>query len=403
MSGGGTDAWIALAEFPCRVLGLDVSQCDERELKGALGQLRAAQRCLDGLVMRVGARLNELAVHGEAAPAAETMRGGGAVGAAQARREAARVDAAASLPGLGEAVANGEMSGEHVDALTRHTKDLDQAQRAAVDADALIEQAKHLPPETFGRLVKRTIEQVTADHGLADTVAKQAVSEFRHWFDERAGMGRFSGALDPERYEMLINAVGQHTSSLAAAGGVEKTKNLAAQALVELVVGTGSRSSRIRLPSITVVVDRETMMRGPHERSVRQTEAGHDVAAASVARLCCDAVIRQVMLDRRGVPINVGRKHRTATDGQWTAIKAMYSTCAWSNCDAPISWCQAHHIHEWEHGGPTDLCNLVPLCSRHHHRVHEGGWHIRLKPDRQVEIYKPDGTHHTTVPTPMRC
>ena len=139
------------------------------------------------------------------------------------------------------------------------------------------------------------------------------------------------------------------------------------------------------------------------DRSVCQTETGHDIPVQTVDRLSCDAVIRRVTLDETGVPVNVGRRYRTATDAQWAALKAVYSSCAWEGCDRPITWCQAHHIREWEHGGRTDLDNLVPLCTQHHHRVHEGQWHIKLLPDRTLEIHRPDGTHHTTTPPPMRC
>ena len=43
--------------------------------------------------------------------------------------------------------------------------------------------------------------------------------------------------------------------------------------------------------------------------------------------------------------------------------------------------CEPHHIEYWENGGHTDLNNLVPLCSRHHHAAHEGGWKLHLDPD----------------------
>ncbi len=42
--------------------------------------------------------------------------------------------------------------------------------------------------------------------------------------------------------------------------------------------------------------------------------------------------------------------------------------------------CEPHHIEYWENGGRTDLSNLVPLCSRHHHAAHEGGWKLKLDP-----------------------
>ncbi len=54
-----------------------------------------------------------------------------------------------------------------------------------------------------------------------------------------------------------------------------------------------------------------------------------------------------------------------------------------------------HHVVPWEHGGPTDLDNLLPLCEReHHHLVHEGHWTLTLDHDRTVTIHRPDGTHY---------
>ena len=40
--------------------------------------------------------------------------------------------------------------------------------------------------------------------------------------------------------------------------------------------------------------------------------------------------------------------------------------------------CNVHHIDYWENGGSTDLNNMIPLCSRHHHGAHEGGWKLKL-------------------------
>ncbi len=404
MSGSAGDS-NALSGLPTVIASIDVAGLDASELALLVSDVRAAQRCLDGLVIRIGARSNRLAADGRGAPAEEVVRGCGAVGSGQARREAGRVLAAEQIRGLGEAVSNGSMSGEHVDVLARRSSRLDADQLAEFDFSALVEQANGLPVETFDRLVKRRIDAATADHGLADANAKRAASEFRHWFDGGSGMGRFSGSLDPERYEAFTTAVEHHTTAIAARSDepAVKNSNLAAEALIELVTASsGGQNARSRLPHITVVVDHDTVVHGANDHSIRQSAAGHDVAPETVARLCCDAVIRRVMLDRDGVPINVGRRYRTATDGQWAAIKAVHTGCAWDGCDAPINWCQAHHIREWEAGGITDLANLIPLCSRHHHRVHEGQWQIKLLPDRTLKIYKPDGSHYRTVPTPKR-
>jgi hypothetical protein len=60
--------------------------------------------------------------------------------------------------------------------------------------------------------------------------------------------------------------------------------------------------------------------------------------------------------------------------------------------------CQPHHIAWWRNGGSTDLVNLLPLCSRHHHSVHEGGWELHLAPDRRLTVTFPDGTATTGGP-----
>ncbi len=406
------EAQDAVLSIPLFVPGLDVSGFDEAKLAGLLADVRIAQRCLDGLVMRIGVRSNELARSGQAAPTDETIRGtgSGAVGSRQARREAKRADVAESVDGLGAAVSKGEASGEHVDAISRHTSKLTDEQRHSIDFDGLIEKAKELPADVFDRLVKRAVDVARSDHGLADARAKREASEFRHWFDHKTGMGRFTGTLDAQRYEALTNAVDNHINALASLGTtsdpVVRNHNLAVEALVQLVTASGALNSRSRLPSVTIVVDHDTVVHGAHPESVRQTENGHDVAPETISRLCCDATIRRVTLNDRGVPVNVGRKYRTATDAQWAALKAVHSGCAWDGCSAPMNWCEAHHIREWEHGGPTDLDNLVPLCSRHHHRVHEGQWGIKMgagsDPDRTLRIYKPDGSLATTVPPPMR-
>ena len=44
----------------------------------------------------------------------------------------------------------------------------------------------------------------------------------------------------------------------------------------------------------------------------------------------------------------------------------------------------AHHVTEWQHGGRTDLANLVLLCSRHHTLVHNEGFRLTLHPETRA-------------------
>jgi hypothetical protein len=65
--------------------------------------------------------------------------------------------------------------------------------------------------------------------------------------------------------------------------------------------------------------------------------------------------------------------------------------CRYPGCDRAPNRCQAHHVWAWEHGGPTNLDNLVLLCRYHHKVVHRNGWTNHF--DRYTyRIYQPDGT-----------
>lgn len=371
----------------------DVSELDETGLRAATSEIRTAERSLASIKLEIGQRANELAESGAGADAGLTLLGVGDVSASTARSEAARADVAAAMPALAGALADGNIAGEHLDAIARASKHLDDHTQAALRnrGNELAEAAARMPVDSFNRHVRRQVDELRNDHGLDRSQQQRARSEFRSWTDA-TGMGHFRGQLDPERFTVLTNAIQRQATALANAadGPLAKDANLAAAALLELVSHGNGRHGRAH---INLVVDAATALHGPHPNSLRQTTAGAEVAPETIARFGCDAVIRKIVIDQRGVPIDVGRNTRTATDAQWSALKTIYSCCAWQGCDRPVDWCQAHHIGEWEHEGPTDLDNLVPLCNQHHHAVHEGKWTIKLLPDRTLHIHRPDGAH----------
>jgi len=74
----------------------------------------------------------------------------------------------------------------------------------------------------------------------------------------------------------------------------------------------------------------------------------------------------------------------------------MHRTCIGPSCTVPFDACQVHHVIPWDHGGKTDLSNLVPMCTKDHHLVHEGGWTLSITPERVATWTRPDGViHHT--------
>ena len=148
------------------------------------------------------------------------------------------------------------------------------------------------------------------------------------------------------------------------------------------------------MPEVSVLIDFDTLRDGLHDHSVCETSTGEPVPAATIRRLCCDADIIPVVLDGDGVTLDVGRAKRVATREQRRALRAMYRTCAHPGCTVGFDDCDIHHVNPWTPTGLTDLDNLLPLCSRHHHLVHEGGWTLILRADRTTVWCRPDGTIH---------
>jgi hypothetical protein len=155
------------------------------------------------------------------------------------------------------------------------------------------------------------------------------------------------------------------------------------------------RNIEQRVPEMSVLVDLETLLHGLHDRSIAETENGVPVPVATIRRWCCDAEILPIVMNGSGEVLDVGRSKRTLNRAQRRALRAMHRTCAHPECTVPFADTKAHHVRWWWRDlGPTDIANLIPLCERHHHLVHEGGWTLTMTADRIATWIRPDGTVH---------
>jgi len=138
---------------------------------------------------------------------------------------------------------------------------------------------------------------------------------------------------------------------------------------------------------VSVVVDWATLAGDASGRADGQYTG--PVHLDDVHRLLCDTTVSRIVTDPAGIPIDVGRARRNPPARLRRALVARDEGCRFPGCDRPPGWCDAHHIHHWTRGGPTDLPNLVLLCSHHHRLVHRPGWVLRLDGDR-LHIRGPD-------------
>lgn len=86
-------------------------------------------------------------------------------------------------------------------------------------------------------------------------------------------------------------------------------------------------------------------------------------------QLLCDSNAQIPVLKQDG-SFDLGRKVRTAPWRMKKQLMLKAQTCSVPGCCTPSTWCDAHHVKHWIHGGETKIENLALLCRRHHTMVH---------------------------------
>ncbi|MFM7064072.1 MAG: DUF222 domain-containing protein [Actinomycetes bacterium] len=120
-----------------------------------------------------------------------------------------------------------------------------------------------------------------------------------------------------------------------------------------------------------------------------------ELSDATVRTLCCDPVISTVVVDSLGNPVDLGRSTRLVPRRLRRALQVRDGGCVFPGCDAPASWCDAHHVVHWADGGATSADNLALLCRHHHGTTHRRGWTMEADPragfEQRFTWTRPDG------------
>ena len=362
------------------------------ELRAFMADIRVRQAKLDAQMLEANARMISL-MHDPVAPTfvipeRELVAHGGLT-SREAREVVSRGLVTEAAPEMGAVLAAGDTTAAHVDALGRGLK-IAGAERDAFMAHLpeLVEASTTMTASQFDQLVKETAKSVVADDGLS-TFERQKRETFFKMRTEADGCLSVSGKFDPISASILKSKIGHFVEAMFHSGDkevpvdvmpwIEPNDHRQAQALIALVNGASESVSDVPARAeIVVHVDLETLRHGLHAGGTCRTALGADLPVETVRRLACEAEILPVVLDGRSVPIDVGRSKRLATVHQRRALEAIHPTCAIPDCEVIFDHCNVHHIDYWEKGGSTDLGNMVPLCSRHHHAAHEGGWKLKL-------------------------
>jgi hypothetical protein len=123
---------------------------------------------------------------------------------------------------------------------------------------------------------------------------------------------------------------------------------------------------------------------------------GPNLSEETASRLSCDASV-VLLRTHHGEPLDIGRKTRTVPSSIRRVLERRDGGCRFPACERK-AFTHAHHVAHWTKNGPTKLENLVLLCSRHHHLVHEGGWMLMGDPRVDLRFHGPDGRVVTANP-----
>jgi hypothetical protein len=349
------------------------------------------------------------------------------VGVHHAHRVLQRSRLADTAPEVGEALFAGQLTSAHIDELAGAVRKLSPATRSAFleQTPALVAAAERESVGGFRSHLNREAIRLTSAHDAVTRLQRQRrAGRFRTWIDDD-GMSCGQYRLDPEAGATVSAVLHRATRTLfvdstppdAPDDPLERSQFLAAHALVHTITQSGIRLAHDRdalaagepsMPtwstpaSFIVVVDERTLVEGPHGDSRLSIDGTSDaIPIDTVRRWACDSPLRRLILRDDGVPLDLGRTQRLATGHQRAALRAIYDTCFVPGCDTPFRHCQVHHLTPFAHGGSTNLSDLRPVCSVHHHALHEGGWTVHGTGWTRV-IHQPDGTTVTTHP-PTRC
>jgi hypothetical protein len=323
---------------------------------------------------------------------------------ADARRSTTLARRLRDLPVVADALAAGDLSEEHARLLCYLHRDLPEQTDEAAQA-ALVE---------FARLA--TVDQLRdACDVLRAQYAPEATRKAaeRGWVERGVvlekqfnGTWRMVAGMPPE----IADAFLAYFDSAAAKQGEtdERTPTQRrADALAELVLGAldngtvGERPLRDvhgQRPHIAVTIDLAGLLDDAGHPLGQLLRAGA-ISAETVRRLACDAIVATVLTDGPSEILDLGRGRRTASAAQCRALRVRDRHCRVPGCTRPVrEW---HHIIWWEHGGATDLTNLVGLCLYHHHLMHEGGWRIDGDANQPLTFHAPDGRIFEEKPQPQ--
>ena len=275
--------------------------------------------------------------------------------------------------------------------------------------EELVQLAGVLRFDAWARRCRALVDLADADGGHRPSTDDRRLS----WGWGLDGVLHLSGTLVGAEAIAVEHLLDAHTGRLlrrsrseARSSGdlpIPTRAQLRADALVDLIraASPGLGTSPAVEATVVIPVDHPALIGrrapgvpvpgGGRARRVSLEVGAGQVFDGDVDLLLCDPIVRALVVDSLGVPLDLGHDVRFVTPDQRLALAARDGGCVFPGCDAPAPWTDAHHVVRAVDGGPTDMENLSSLCRHHHGVVHRNGWHMVHTGDQWFSFTTPRG------------
>jgi hypothetical protein len=303
-----------------------------------------------------------------------------------------------------EALDAGLVSPDHAAVIVRATGKLpagvSEEQRRVVET-GLVEKAARFSPDQLRRIARRAIEAIEPDQKIVDAhenelicseeqAAREKCSLTLHDNGDGTTTGHFTvPALAAAMLGKVIAAMTapRRMREAGATAGEDRSfdwRHRRGLAFAELLEHLPTDHLHSKSAATVVVTIDHTVLAGAMKAAHLDTDQA--LSAGEARRLACNSGILPAVLGSKSVALDLGRTSRLFSESQRVARGLEHTTCAASGCERPYAWCELHHRKPWARGGRTDLADAVPLCSQHHHWIHDTGFNHQTMPDGSIRF-----------------
>lgn len=303
------------------------------------------------------------------------------------------------LPATHAALADGLITPRQASVLVDELADLDEAERGAIEADALA--AAEQSATAFARMIRRLREKRAPEQAID---RHQRARENRHVTFEPGsdGMAWLIARVPAPEAVAADSRLDDLARGLARLGDGRTIAQLRADALLDVLLDRDGSCLRLfgnARPTVLVTVP-ITLLAGDDATTAELSGYG-PIDAETARRLVSDApALRRILTDPRDdTMLSLGRTRYRPTDDLRLLLTARDERCRFPNCHRPATVSDLDHSRAWDDGGGTDPGNLGHLCRSHHTLKHQTRWRIEAHhADGRIDWVSPAGRRYSTFP-----